>query len=115
MSSMCSPAVLFQTPSGGSGSSNPTRNCNFNRQRVWHRERLQDLAFWMRGSSISCQKPMRNGPTSRRYAASRAGRAKKTSSHETEETPAASPNGCVVFWFPRRGNPVFYDRLMLGC
>ena len=29
--------VLFQIPSGGSGSSNPTRNCNFNRQRVLER------------------------------------------------------------------------------
>ena len=29
--------VLFQIHSGGSGSSNPTRNCKFNRQRVWNR------------------------------------------------------------------------------
>ena len=28
--------VLFQIPSSGSGSSNATRNCNFNRQRVWN-------------------------------------------------------------------------------
>jgi len=28
--------VLFQIPSGGFGSSNPTQNCNFNRQRVWN-------------------------------------------------------------------------------
>ena len=32
-----------------------------------------------------------------------------------KKPPAASPNGCAVFWFPRRGNPVFYDRMMLGC
>src|SRR6476661_2225280 len=36
------------------------------------------------------------GPTSRRHATRRAGRAQKTSAHKAQETPPAGPNGCTV-------------------
>jgi hypothetical protein len=51
---------LFLIPSGDFGSSNRTRNCNFNQRRVWNCWTPYDPAAWMQGSSISCPMSIRN-------------------------------------------------------
>jgi LysR substrate binding domain len=54
-------------------------------------------------------------PACRRHATNRTGRAQRTSSHTTQETPPALPHGCAVYLVSEVDKPGLLHRLMHEC